>query len=434
MVGAAALLLIGVQVLRSQARVAASGLRVGAAKVDITPDLPVALMGYPDPEGRMSEGVHDRLFARALAFRNGSRKVVLVSCDLSGFQTVPISFFRKEILARFGLQPAELFLCGTHTHSAPMLFLNRTYPHPNNYEYTEGLKAKLLEAVRMALLSAAPARMGTGSGHSPIAVNRRLPIPADQLLPGGPKVRMGRNPDGPVDRDVLVLRVTRPNGEPVAALFDYACHSRSLRAANRLVSGDIFGIAEQAVEGALGHNLVSPAFAGASGDIDPWDVVPGFHADDDRASETVLMGNSLGDEVVRVFRSATGLPAGGAIETRWEQLALPGKAAGTPHAGNPPTKYVEMIAAKVGQIAFLGVDCEALVEIGQAIRKQSPFPYTFILTNCNGGSGYLPPAHIYPERGYEVDLSGFAPEAAGMVVQHALRMLNSLHRGDQAVQ
>jgi hypothetical protein len=87
-----------------------------------------------------------------------------------------------------------------------------------------------------------------------------------------------------------------------------------------------------------------------------------------------------------------------------------------------------MSAARVGDIAFLAVDWEALVEIGKAIRRWSPFPHTFILTNCNGGSGYLPPAHLYPERGYEVDLSGFAPEAAEMVVQSALQMLSSLRR------
>jgi hypothetical protein len=138
--------------------------------------------------------------------------------------------------------------------------------------------------------------------------------------------------------------------------------------------------------------------------------------------------------VVRVFRGITDLTPDGAIESRWEQIALPGKAAGTPgQNAEAPVKYVEMTAARVGDVAFLGVDCEALVEIGKAIRKNSPFPYTLILTNCNGGSGYLPPAHLYEERGYEVDLSGFAPQAAGMVVQNALKMLASLRRKVQPV-
>jgi hypothetical protein len=85
-----------------------------------------------------------------------------------------------------------------------------------------------------------------------------------------------------------------------------------------------------------------------------------------------------------------------------------------------------MTAAAVGEVAFLAVDCEALVEIGKAIKAVSPFRHTFIVTNCNGGSGYLPPAHLYGERGYEVDLSGFAPEAAGIVVEKATWMLSLL--------
>src|ERR1044072_1481318 len=112
----------------------AQPLFVGAARVDITPEKPVALMGYSNPERRMSEGIHDRLYARAVAFRCGTKRLGLVSCELSGFQTVPVLHFQKDIFAKFGLAQSELVFCGTHTHSAPMLFLNAAYPHPNNFE------------------------------------------------------------------------------------------------------------------------------------------------------------------------------------------------------------------------------------------------------------------------------------------------------------
>jgi neutral ceramidase len=386
-------------------------LLAGTAKVDITPGVPVALEGYSEPHTRISTGVHDRVYARAIAFRSGAKKLVLVSCDLAGFQGVPVSIFQKDLFARFDLAPGELFLSGIHTHSGPMLIINRVYPHPNNFDYTEALKSKLVEVVGAALKAAAPARIGLGAGSSPVAVNRRVP--------GKPAVTMGRNPDGPVDREVLVLKVARPNGAPVAALWDYACHSRSLRSANKLISGDIFGIAEQFVEKVLGPGVVSPAFAGASGDIDPWYVVPGFSEDPRWPSETELMGTLLGEEVVHVFREIAGPQPGGEIRTRWERLTVPGKTS---------PKSIEMSAAAVGDAAFLCLDSEALVEIGMSIKAASPFPHTFIITNCNGGTGYLPPARLYPERGYEVEISGYAPEAAGMVVDNAVKLLASLRR------
>ncbi len=411
------------------AHIARAELLVGAARVDITPEVPVALEGYSEPHTRMSVGVHDRLYARAVAFRNGARKLVLVSCDLAGFQGVPVSIYRKELFARFALQPDELLLSGIHTHSGPMLIVNRAYPHPNNFAYTEGLKAKLVEVVGKALKAAAPARLSVGIGSSPIAVNRRVPLPPGEVKPGEAKVTMGRHPDGPVDREVLVLKVAKPDGAPVAALWDYGCHSRSLRSANKQISGDLFGIAEQFVEKILGAGVVSPAFAGASGDIDPWYVLPGFSEEPGWIPETELMGTLLGEEVVRAYRSAAETKTGGEIRSRREPLTVAGKAAGTPAAGAAAgSKSIEMTAAAVGDVAFLCLDSEALVEIGTAIKAGSPFPHTFVVTNCNGGSGYLPPAHLYAERGYEVDLSGYGEAAAGQVVENALKMLTAIRR------
>lgn len=47
----------------------------------------MSLEGYSDPENRVSEGVHDRLDARALVLESGSKRLVLVSCEVnrSGF-------------------------------------------------------------------------------------------------------------------------------------------------------------------------------------------------------------------------------------------------------------------------------------------------------------------------------------------------------------
>ncbi len=388
-------------------------LFVGAARVDITPSSPVALMGYSNPEQRLSEGVHDRLYARAVAFRSGSKRLVLLSCDLAGFQVVPVLYFQKDIFARFGLAEDEFIFCGTHTHSAPMVFLNRTYPHPNNYEYLENLKSRLVEVVGKALQSAVPGSIGIGTGLSGVGANRRLPVDG--------RIVMARNPEGAMDREVQVLKVAAAGGRPLASLFAYACHSRSLNGRNRLVSGDVFGIAEQFVEASLGRAIIAPAFAGASGDIDPWYVVDGFDAEPGQLPKTVELGNRLGEEVVRVFHGITGMTRNGPIRTRAERLAVPAKV-------KDSAKSVWIAAARVGDAAFLALDCEALVAVGTAIKARSPFPKTFLLTNCNGGSGYLPPAELFPEGGYEVDLSGFAPEAAAKVVDRAVELLREVKR------
>ena len=388
-------------------------VRAGAAKVDITPDKPVALDGYLEPENRVSEGVHDRVYARAIALRHGERRLVLVSCDLCTFPLA--DYFERAIAERHGLGPAELMLCATHTHSGPLVTLNTRFPA--NLEYTKSLTGLLATAVSRALQAVAPAHLSVGRGRSAVGVNRR------KLLPGG-GVEMAPNPEGTVDPEVLVLLLSRPGGGPFAALFDYACHSRSLGPPNRLLSGDILGLAEQAVEKAMPRLTLAAAFAGASADVDPASVVNGFESVGGAPPETVRLGTVLGHDVLRAIENARPLPPPAAFRTTLARVGLPPRWAGT-------TRSVGVTVATAGELALVGLDCEASVEIGLAIKAASPFPATFVISNCNGASGYLPVARQHEEGGYEVDRTGFAPTAADVLVRETLGLLSKL-RGDPA--
>ncbi len=386
-------------------------LKAGVSRIDITPEVLVALDGYQDPENRISEGIHDRLYARIFAFQGGPRKIVLVSCDITSFMFA--QYFQDILQNKFSLRPDELFLCATHTHSAPHLSLNRTYPHPNNFAYTAILRARLVEGVAVALKALAPARIALGRGRSSVGVNRR------KTMPDG-EIHMAPNPEGPSDPEVLALAITNRDGRPVGALFNYACHSRSLRGSNRLITGDVFGLSQQYVERAFRGNFVAGAFAGASGDIDPEYVVDGFGGGPENSQEQpVRLGNLLGETVLRAIGQATALNESRGIRSASERVMLPGKTAGN-------ARPVQVIAARLGDVAFLGLDCEALVEVGLAIKASSPFRNTFILTVCNGWSGYLPPGQRYVEGGYEVNRSGFGPGAADELVQRCVRLLESL--------
>ncbi len=123
---------------------------------------------------------------------------------------------RDAICDQFDLEPCEIFLSGTHTHSGPTPTLGED-GHPNNLDYTRSLKAKLLEATGQAVKNIGPMHMGAGRGYSPVGSNRR-----EKQADGS--VRLGRNPYGPTDKEVLVMKLTKPDGTPTAALFDYASH------------------------------------------------------------------------------------------------------------------------------------------------------------------------------------------------------------------
>ena len=86
-------LLIGANGLPARA----TGLRAGAARIDITPTQPVMLAGYASRKD-LSGGVHDPLSARALAFEQDGQRLVLVSIDNLGFYNRTAEPLRTAIL------------------------------------------------------------------------------------------------------------------------------------------------------------------------------------------------------------------------------------------------------------------------------------------------------------------------------------------------
>ncbi len=400
-------------------------LRAGTARIEITPTMPVKLAGY-ESRKELSRGVHDPLSARAMAFSQGSHRLVLVSIDNLGFYSRTADPLRQAILDACQLQPSELFLCAIHTHSAPALTLSAETGHPNNVEYTKWLQGKLVEVVRSALEQLAPVQVGVGSGSSPVGANRREVV---QDEAGKTKIVLGRNPSLLTDREVQVLKLTRTDrDEPAGVLFAYATHSTSLGPRNYLISGDVHGLAEQFLEKYLGAGLVTPGFAGASGNVDPWfRILPGFNTTNGWIPEPVLLGTMLGEEVAQVQSGIRQWSTNGPIRTAIQTLELPGKTNSAAKAGaaDSPVAFV-MTVARVGDIAFVGLGGEVFNEIGLAIKRASPFPHTFVFTHCNGAAGYLPTSPSYPEGGYEVESSPFAPGADRRLAEEATRMLTEL--------
>jgi hypothetical protein len=404
---------------------AEEGLRAGLARINITPTQPVLLDGYEMRQGP-SQGVHDPLSARAVAFEQNGRRLVLVSVDIIGFYRGTADPLRQAVLDACQLKPSELFLCAIHTHSAPGLALSPEKSSPANVEYTKALQAKLIDVVRTALDRLTPVQVAAGCGSSPVGVNRREVV---RDKDGGPRTELGRNPSVLTDREVQVLRLSRP-GETRAAgvLFAYATHSTSLGWKNYLISGDIHGIAEQFLERYYGADVVTPGFAGASGNIDPWvRVLPDFRTTNGWVPEPVLMGTMLGEEVARVVEGIRVPSTNCTIKALFRTADLPAKQTGEGSRATVTTSPLNITVAQLGDIAFVGWGGEIFNEIGQAVKAASPFKHTFILTHCNGMGGYLPTRPAYSEGGYEIRSSPFGPAAAETLNEETLKMLRELH-------
>jgi len=425
-------------------------LRAGIAKIDITPEKPVQMHGYGSI---VSKGVHDPLSIRVAAFENNDKQLVLVSTDIHSYHRRTFEHIKKILLNEFKLKQSELFLTSQHTHAAPSLTINKETGNPNNFEYTENLKNNLIKVIRGALNTMSPVNIGVGVGYSPIGINRRE-MRTDRS--GSPKwdtgyVKLGRNPYGPTDKEVLVMKLAKPDGTSIAALFDYACHGTCLGSRNNIISGDVLGLAAQFTEKILGKDLIAPVFAGACGNINPWfQGLSGFNTEPGWSPEPVLLGTMLGEEVVQVFRNIKKVSTCGEIKTAFINMKLPGKQVEKPSNRKPeysggkesyPPTLLDITAARIGDIAFIGLGTEVCTEIGMAmaIKSASPYKHTFVII-CSGSAryggtepyegcgsiGYLAPADLFKEGGYEVGNSPFALKAADMVVKQAIKMLHGL--------
>jgi hypothetical protein len=332
---------------------------------------------------------------------------------------------RQAIQAECSLQPSELFLCGIHTHAAPTPTLNRERAHANNVEYTEGLKLKLVEVARKALANLEPVKLGVGVGSCPIGSNRRELRITEK---GESSIILGRNPYGTTDKEVVVVKVAKADGAPLAVMFDYATHGTALGTGNLTISGDVPGLAEQFVEKILGPDVIAPIFVGASGNIDPWfRVLPKINEEPGWIPEPVLLGTFLGEEVITVYRGIRQTTSADKIATNFVTLQLPAK---PPAAGSTEKKRdsvpLNITVARIGDIAFVGLGAEVCTEIGMAIKAGSPCERTFVITHCNGAASYLPTKEMYVQSGYEVNTSPFGPQAAEIVIREAIRLLQDL--------
>lgn len=212
----------------------AADYEAGVARIKITPATPIRMSGYAS---RTSEslGVIQDLYAKALALKDAQgQRVVIVTMDLIGLSGSVSDKVFARAGKQFGLKRPEMVLMVSHTHSGPVTRDNvevmaGDVPAEKRRiaEYTDTLVDKLVEVIGAALKDLSPANLETGRGEAGFAMNRR-----ERAAKG---VKLGVNPQGPMDHEVPVLKVTTPEGKPRAVFYGYACH-------NTTIAGGKYGV------------------------------------------------------------------------------------------------------------------------------------------------------------------------------------------------
>jgi neutral ceramidase len=423
----------------------AGALRVGAARVDITP----AANRLPAPY----TSIRDHLYARAIVLDNHVTRAVLIGVDLIVIDEAVWEETSQQIAQELQCPVENIVISATHSHSSPYPEDAKTPPTPNAVAFRAELKEGIVAAVRQAKTQLQPARMGFGTGAAYLNVNRDAIHPETRLWYQGP------NLDGPSDKTMAVLKFETTSGAPIAVYFNYAMHAVDYYEMG-ILTADFPGVTSRFVEQAYDDKVVAIWTSGAAGDQNPLylrlhhgarEAKAAFGKDPtglarqslDKAVEALnqwveSMGRVMSEEVLRVMdESKTDTPRKTSGDVRiWaagKTVTCPGRtrtntgregAPGTYVDGDPVNIHVGLIT--IGSTALATVNAEIYTSIAQRVKKQSPISNTVVVTLANGfaNSGYIPSDEAYGHNTFQVLDTHLKPGCAeNAVVNTALELM-----------
>lgn len=403
--------------------------KAAVVKVDISPKSPQWLMGYGP---RKSTGVRDPIFHRIAALDDGATQVFLVASDLCLFSPTVYDEFAAELKKETGIEPRQVWWSVTHSHSTPEVgppgmydvLLKGRSDHPWDREYAEFVKGALLSGIKQARAQLAPARIAIGTGTSRANINRRA-RDADG------KISLGLNPDGPVDRQIGVLRLERADGTLMGLIANYAMHGTVLGPSFLQVSGDGPGVASAYVEEKLGAPTLY--VNGAAGNL-----APIYTVQDLAKSHLGEFRVLLGDKIIEANRTLG--PAGAGVKLALGETWIESprrsdlgwseelRAYGAKSPAGVDLVRLPVRFLRINDTVLWSSPVELFCEIVLRIRAESPFRHNFFFGYTNGWLGYLPTAQAFREGGYEPKTSPFTEKVEQDYTDGVLAYLQGMPR------
>jgi neutral ceramidase len=410
-------------------------LSAGFARLDITPTRPSYLAGYFTLKGRLSTGVRDPLYARALALHQGRRRVVLVVFDTL-LVTDEVARALREALADTG---ADVMAVATHTHSAPGGYWEPLAARLALGPFVEGRREELVAAgvavARAALDDLQPARWAVHTGRAPAAaVNRR-----DARLPA--------------DAHVWALLVEREHDSGVVCGASAHPVIVAERAYHK-VSADFPGELTRQLEQRVGFAaFVNGTLAGGGTCLPPGTVEEALAAQVRPILEQVepvfalppRSDGRLGFVSRELVLPEDPAPRAAFDDQRWGRWLLrPLDALGRRLYSESMPKTATLQALGLGDATVLALPAEPGLDLSQALRdtaRAQGFGAAFVAAHANGYLGYIlrrdsyrraPAGDTLAMATYENLLNVYGPDMGERLLVEGRRLLKDLGRARSA--
>ena len=442
--------------------------QAGYARMDMTPPLGVPVCGYFNK--RIADGVLDPTGAGCVAVSDGTN-AALIYCVDDLHLTNP--FFEKlfpAITAATGIPRDRIYVHSTHSHTTAADWPREWFSKEEarlTMVYADMRIAKLADLGRFALSNMAPAKIAVGRTECKgVSFIRRY-----RMNDGTVKTNPGlynenvKEPLGTPDESLQLVRFMR-TGAPDIAVINFGTHPDTIGGTK--YSADWPGVVRKTFENAVGGGVKCLFLNGAQGDVNHhWRMPPPGRAalNASRKTNPTAIAEHMGRAVAGVALSVWGvceeIPTGSvrgrvaaysmpanlptADEIKWVEMFDAGRKSEIPLGGmeiatltgpnsrvrklkNGPDHFNVLVSSlAIGDsLAFAGLPCEPFVDIGRAVKEQSPFRATIVTCLTNGSEGYIPSTKAHAEGGYEGLSSRYAAATGDKLVAAQVEQLAAL--------
>ena len=406
-------------------------LSASVSSIDLTPPLEMkyTLGGYGERMNKPAEGIHDPIWAKAIALQKGDKKYLIITLDLLG---IP-SNIKSDLIKRIpgmGWSMENMMLLPSHSHgSLEMAALNskNLLNNPNlgifQPELLEFILKKLEVLVREVDKNYRSVKIATGS----------------KMLEG---LNRNRRKDPDIDKELIVTRIDLKNGNPVAVLVNWTAHPTFLGGEDMLVSAEWPGYLQTNLQNLIGKGVTAMYFNGSEGDQST------VLSSDKKGYEKIqIYGKIIADQSFDLYNELKTQEVR-EFDYSYQIVPLPEHAAhpsfmktgGEEYGLNEKTvkivmdvlgpKEVGMGAVRIGDLLISGIPGEMTAVLGQKVKntlKANGIKYVAIGGLANEWIGYILSSDQYLHgEGYESSMSFYGPDFGEVISAGAIKTATTL--------
>ncbi len=440
-------------------------MKCGFYKKTINPPLGTPIIGYYSE--RLTKGIIDDLYVKAIAFESDGVKAIIIQLDLCLLPEETCNEMRETVASFCGVDSDAVFISCNHTHTGPLTSKDFASDKAADPNYMAFLNTSVRDTAAYAFEDLKPARFFTAETQAKgISFVRRFRMKDGSAQTNPPALDPNiDHPLGQPNETLKLLKILREGGDDLY-VFNFGTHSDTVGGC--YISADYSGYACRALEGAI-DGIQAVFLLAPQGDVNHYDVSKpnkgrvisekkdtdvketAAHARYigrvlagsilticDRMTEVACEGIRFGtsfaqipsqqenDKLEEAIRVNTLYEAG-----RTEEIAIPGKNLNAIIAqarriirlkDGPATFTKKLSALKVGDYVFAGFAGEPFTDIRNRVEGEN----RMLCALWNGSGGYFPHSQAYEEGGYEVFTSSFGPGTDDILVRDMTELLKNL--------